>query len=108
MRIDVSSDSFDPGHGYTRVLLQQGRPILDRDWNEQTAIVLHQLRAVTRAIYGRHGGPAAGECGFVPEETRQGGIGLRGGWYTIDGLVLNCDPGTDYANQRYFKPEPLQ
>jgi hypothetical protein len=91
MRIDVSSDSFDPYHGYTRVLLQQGRPILDRDWNEQTSIVLHQLRAVTRAIYGRHGGPARGECGFIPTvEGKE--LHFRSGWYTVDGLILHYRP----------------
>jgi len=106
MRIDVSSDSFDVFQGYSRVLLQQGRPILDRDWNEQTSIVLHQLRALTRAIYGRHGGPAGGECGFVPivDGLR---IRLRKGWYSVDGLLLSCEDDMDYMKQRYFEPAGL-
>ncbi|MBR1214656.1 DUF6519 domain-containing protein [Bradyrhizobium sp. JYMT SZCCT0180] len=95
MRIDISSDSFNLVQGYTRVLLQQGRPILDRDWNEQTAIVLDRLRAVTRSIYGRHGGPAGGECGFIPIDGEKQ-LGLRSGWYTIDGLMLICPSGPGY------------
>ena len=105
MRIDVSSDSFDPGHGYTRVLLQQGRPILDRDWNEQTSIVLHQLRAVTRAIYGRHGGPARGECGFIPI-TREKELHFRRGWYTVDGLILDYRP--DPKNDQILKATDME
>lgn len=107
MRIDVSADSFDVLQGYSRVLLQQGRPILDRDWNEQTSIVLHQLRALTRAIYGHHGGPAGGECGFVPtvEDSK---LRLRKGWYSIDGLLLSCEDHMDYTQQRYFEPAKME
>ncbi|MER8400443.1 DUF6519 domain-containing protein [Mesorhizobium sp. M1348] len=107
MRIDVSADSFDILQGYSRVLLQQGRPILDRDWNEQTSIVLHQLRALTRAIYGRHGGPAGGECGFVPIIDGKG-FRLRKGWYSVDGLLLSCEGETGYWEQRYFKPAKME
>lgn len=107
MRIDVSSDSFDLSRGYTRVLLQQGRPILDRDWNEHGAIIQNQLRTVVRSIYGLHGGPAGGECGFIPV-VDPNGITLRNGWYTIDGFVLDCH-GKDgqpvkYRDQDGFDP----
>lgn len=107
MRIDVSSDSFDISKGYTRVLLQQGRPILDRDWNEHGAIIQNQLRTVVRSIYGPHGGPAGTECGFIPV-VDPNGITLRNGWYTIDGFVLSCH-GKDgqpvkYRNQDGFDP----
>jgi Family of unknown function (DUF6519) len=37
---------------YTRVLLQQGRPLLDADWNEQAAILLNQIRTLARGLYG--------------------------------------------------------
>ncbi|QIO61613.1 DUF6519 domain-containing protein [Rhizobium leguminosarum] len=107
MRIDVSADSFDILQGYSRVLLQQGRPILDRDWNEQTSIVLHQLRALTRAIYGQHGGPAGGECGFVPILGVGSTIRLRKGWYSIDGLLLSCGDDWDYMEHKYFKPAEM-
>ncbi|NKK29628.1 DUF6519 domain-containing protein [Rhizobium leguminosarum] len=107
MRIDVSADSFDILQGYSRVLLQQGRPILDRDWNEQTSIVLHQLRALTRAIYGPHGGPAGGECGFVPIVVEGLGIRLRKGWYSVDGLLLSCEDDRDYMKQKGFEPAKM-
>jgi hypothetical protein len=105
MKIDISRDSFSTLHDYTRVLLQQGRPILDSDWNEQTAIVLHQLRGVTRAIYGPHGGPAGGQCGFIPFAV---GNQLRfsKGHYTVDGLHLLCGPDRAARGPDRAAPDP--
>jgi hypothetical protein len=102
MKLDISNDSFDSSNDYTRVLLQQGRPILDRDWNEHSAILLHQLRSATRAIYGQHGGPSGGECGFLPySDGKRGELRLARGSYTIDGFVLECDENYPYTKQKY-------
>jgi len=114
MKIDISRDSFSTLHDYTRVLLQQGRPILDADWNEQTAIVLHQLRSVTRAIYGAHGGPAGGQCGFIPF-VADNELGFSNGYYTVDGLHLVCgadptdanQPRCTYTHQKYCTQKDL-
>lgn len=106
MRIDISSDSFERVRDFTRVLLQQGRPLLDRDWNEQTSIVLSQLRAVGRAIYGAHGGPAGETCGFVPYENKADGrLWLRKGQYVIDGMFFECHADFSYPKQEDRKPE---
>ena len=35
---DYSRFPFDPRRNYSGVLLQQGRVLLDQDWNEQSAI----------------------------------------------------------------------
>nr|MCK7668313.1 DUF6519 domain-containing protein [Bradyrhizobium sp. 2S1] len=43
--------------------MQQGRVQLDADWNEQTSILLHYMRALGRDLFGPHAGPAAG-AGF--------------------------------------------
>lgn len=113
MKIDISRDSFSTLHDYTRVLLQQGRPILDSDWNEQTAIVLHQLRGATRAIYGTHGGPAGGQCGFIPFAAGNE-LAFSNGHYTVDGLHLLCGPDPastltycTYTNQKYCRQQNL-
>lgn len=58
MQGDFSRDTFDPARDYSRVLMQQGRVLLDADWNEQTAILLHYLRTLARDLIGPHGGPA--------------------------------------------------
>jgi Family of unknown function (DUF6519) len=107
MRIDVSGDSFDARNGYTRVLLQQGRPLLDRDWNEHTEIVSTQIRNLTRAIYGPYGGPAGGRCGFIPR-LQDGELQFQTGSYSIDGLFLSCGEGETYFNQRNFTPPAFE
>ena len=63
MKGDFSRDTFDPAKHFTRVLMQQGRVLLDSDWNEQTSLLLHYLRTLAADIIGPHGGPVVG-CGF--------------------------------------------
>ena len=51
---------FYPLKRFSRVLMQQGRVQLDADWNEQTDILLHDPRSLTRDIIGPYGGPGGG------------------------------------------------
>jgi hypothetical protein len=64
MKGDFSRDTFDPLKHFTRVLMQQGRVQLDADWNEQTALLWHYIRALSADLIGQHGGPD-GLCGFA-------------------------------------------
>lgn len=57
MKGDFTRDTFDLRKHFSRVLLQQGRVLLDADWNEQAAILLHYLRALAADLIGPHGGP---------------------------------------------------
>ncbi|MGH3241691.1 MAG: DUF6519 domain-containing protein, partial [Spirillospora sp.] len=57
MHADISRVSFRPERHYSTVLVQQGRVQLDADFNEQSAINLHQLRTLAADLIGRHGGP---------------------------------------------------
>ena len=52
MKADLSRQTFDPFKRFTRVLTQQGRVQLDADWNEQAAILLHQLRTLAADLIG--------------------------------------------------------
>lgn len=97
MRIDTSNDSVSADRDYSRVLLQQGRPLLDHDWNEHSSIVAGQMRAAVRAIYGEHGGPAGLKCGFVPY-IGDSGLQLRRGFYTVDGFTVTCPAGSEPAS----------
>jgi hypothetical protein len=63
MKGDFSRDTFHPLKHFTRVLMQQGRVQLDADWNEQTALLWHYIRALAGDLIGPHGGPE-GLCGF--------------------------------------------
>jgi hypothetical protein len=59
MKSQISRDAFQPGQHYSGVYLQQGRMILDADWNELTDIQKAALVAALRdAIAG--GAPRVG------------------------------------------------
>lgn len=53
MNGDFARVSFDPAAGYRRVLLQQGRMLLEADFNEQSAIGEHYLRCLVTDLKGR-------------------------------------------------------
>ena len=57
MKGDFSRDSFRPGKRYTSVRLQQGRVLLDADWNEQADIQRHLDLVARRDTVGLCGGP---------------------------------------------------
>ena len=44
MQGDFSRETFDRSHHFTRVLMQQGRVLVDADWNEQAAISRYGIR----------------------------------------------------------------
>lgn len=104
MKGDFTRKTFDPLNHFARVLMQQGRVQLDADWNEQTAILLHYLRALGADLIGPHGGPAdapgavtPGKTGFAisPLVTGAGAVSgdfvIGAGHYYVDGIL--CEAG---------------
>jgi Family of unknown function (DUF6519) len=92
MKGDFSRDTFNPERHYSRVLMQQGRALLDSDWNEMLSILLEQQRMLARDVFGQHGGPAKNETtGFGTEEIgfeiKKAGWTIGIGRYYIDGLM---------------------
>lgn len=79
---DFSRDSFDPSKQYTRVLMQQGRPLTDADWNEQVAILLQEQRDSIMEIVGWHG---SADNGFGLAQI-DGVYTLQQGSYFVDGI----------------------
>jgi hypothetical protein len=121
MKGDFSRDTFDPAKHYARVLMQQGRVLLDSDWNEQSAIHLYFLRRLGADLIGPAGGPR-GDCGFkitAPGEfvevdgevRRSGGEGaerfrklnlqrnfvIGPGRYYVDGILCENERAVLYA-----------
>ncbi|NIO27661.1 MAG: hypothetical protein GTO29_03805 [Candidatus Latescibacteria bacterium] len=124
MKGDFSRFTFDPKKRYTRVLLQQGRVLLDADWNEMAEIHCHDLRNVIRDLIGPHGGPMD-KCGFriigSAASTRQKGQLRRGkrhlrrgdfligdGRYYVDGVACENSFETTYCTQPDFPSKPLK
>ena len=92
MRGDFTRDVFDPSKHYSRVLVQQGRVLLDDGLNAQTAIHLHYLRTLARDLIGAHGGPAD-TLGFelTSLATGQGPFAIGPGRYYVDGIMCEND-----------------
>lgn len=97
MHGDYTRDTFGPtryyGNGFlqpeehfTRVLLQQGRPLTDADWNEQSAYLLEATRSLARTLIGWHG---SADCGFkywlTPDRIPNAPT-LCHGHYYVDGI----------------------
>lgn len=77
MKNQVSRDSFQPTRHYSGVYLQQGRMILDADWNELTDIEKARLADALRdAISG----------------TNTAGGAIAGGAPRVGGLKIYADP----------------
>ncbi len=109
MKGDFSRDSFQPMMQFSRVLMQQGRVLLDADWNEQNAILLTLMRTLIADMLGPHAGPS-GDLGFaiysrpsdlsaLPAELREavtnqldtfkkpGNVVIGPGRYYVDGVL---------------------
>ena len=103
MRGDFTRDTFFEAHRFTRVLMQQGRVQLDADWNEQTSILLHYLRALTVDVVGPYGGPED-DLGYTVTSTGKGDFSLSPGHYYVDGLLCENRPEnfTSSANGLFY------
>lgn len=90
-RGDVTRDSFDFRHRFSRVLMQQGRVQLDADFNAQASIMVHYLRGLAVDLMGPHAA-AAGTDGertdyfqvSVPEGDEH--LALAPGIYYVNGI----------------------
>lgn len=82
---DFSRYTAQPAKGYRQVLLQQGRVLLDADFNEQAALAADGLRQLTRDLLGPYAGPAD-NLGFAIGVTDKR-IAIARGHYYVDGLL---------------------
>lgn len=133
MGADISRVRFDALRDLSGVVLQQGRLLLDADWNELVAIVERRLRAGAVDLGGV--GPASGIAGVavVPRTTPEafrieataGAITIGRGRMYVDGLLaenhgignltfdtllaeLVREKATPYDQQPYWPdPDPL-
>src|SRR5215210_2616208 len=57
MKADLSRQTFDPEKRYSGVLMQQGRVLLDSEWNEQQEIHQHRGESGAEDVLGPSGTP---------------------------------------------------
>ncbi len=92
MPIDISKKSFKPSKNYAGVIHEQGRVMLDSEWNEAISINDRRWRAETLDIFGR--------C-RVPRETPDafkiaignGTLTIGAGRIYVDGLLAENHGG---------------
>ena len=89
MKADLSRQTFHPEKRYSGVLMQQGRVLLDAEWNEQQEI--HQRRAESGAedVIGPGGSPIGedGEATGFEITARDGKLYIGEGHIYVDGAL---------------------
>jgi hypothetical protein len=118
MHGDFSRDSYDPTKNFTGVLMQQGRLIVDADWNEQHAIVLNYLRDLGADIIGWHGGPDVTNSGgatpiptdgpFLVKVNSANDVVYSGGRYYVDGILVNATPAKPSDENNWPPVVPIE
>ncbi|MGW4049494.1 DUF6519 domain-containing protein [Streptomyces sp. NPDC004779] len=98
MQGDFSRWTFDAGARFRSVLLQQGRALLDADWNEQAQITAHHDEARALDTFGRAGVPMTGNAfaivdvrtGKAPKESAWEDLRILPGRMYVDGLLVEA------------------
>ena len=96
MKADLSRTTFDRLKHFSRVVAQQGRIQLDADWNEQSSIMLYQLRRLAADVIGPAGGPADNlGFGLGPlDAVAADGVpdfAIGAGHYYVQGILCELD-----------------
>ncbi|MGE2722345.1 DUF6519 domain-containing protein [Mycolicibacterium celeriflavum] len=116
MQGDFSRWTFDPRRDYRSVLLQQGRALLDADWNEQSELTRYHDEIRARDVIGRAGGPADSVgfairdvAGGVPADTAWADLQIMPGRYYVEGILAEArtpeaatTPGIALTDQPYL------
>lgn len=92
---DFSRFTYDPCNNYTQVLMQQGRVLLDSDWNEMQAILSHQNEMTIRDLVGQAAFPVDNPA-FTP--TLKGGLSFDG----KNDFLFVKNHSLDFSEHRHF------
>jgi N-acetylneuraminic acid mutarotase len=92
---DFSKFTFDPKKQYSKVLMQQGRVILDSDWNEMQEIISRNNQLLVHDLVGEVAYPVDNPA-FTPEV--RGGLKFDG----EDDFVLVDKENLDFSGKRHF------
>ncbi|WP_058043023.1 DUF6519 domain-containing protein [Streptomyces roseifaciens] len=109
MQGDFSRVTFDKDRRFSAVLAQQGRVQLDADLNEQTAILMHYMRTLVTDLFGRTvypAGPDGNLAGGFKVAFENGTFSVTKGHMYVDGILCECEKGTDYQSQPDGPPDP--
>lgn len=97
MKGDLSRITFDQADHRTDVVSQQGRVMLDADWNEQRAIDSHLRTTALRDVIGEAGAPIDADAFAITAAGAS--LTLSAGRFYLSGHLLECDEDTDLTAQ---------
>src|SRR5690606_38246928 len=100
---DFSRQPFERGKRYDSVRMQQGRVLLDADWNAEMDLLAHRLRTETRDTIGPAGAPAD-DAGFGIEAEGLLSFDGRGRFIALD--AARGDAGEGDAAAAYDADVP--
>ncbi len=107
MKGDFTRFTFDPKKHFNRVLMQQGRVILDADWNEQSDIQKHIRETEDSDVIGPSGAPID-FAGFKVEVAPDGReLILSTGRMYVNGILCELDAHILYFESVAFPSEKL-
>lgn len=114
MKTEISRDSHQPEKRYSGVYQQQGRMLVDADWNELVEILKARVDEALKDVVGndasRVGGTPRHRALTITKPTPADALTLNPGVVYVDGL-RGVIPGVDavaYGDQPDFpKPPPL-
>ena len=108
MNGDLSRSTYRPSNHYSSVRLQQGRVLLDAEWNESADIGMHVDRTTADDVVGPSGAPkhAPDQPAHFQVTVAQSGrdLHIAPGRIYVDGILCENDEvsGTLYTRQTDF------
>src|SRR3954454_6308107 len=108
MPSDRARGTYDANQQYRSVVMQQGRGLLEADWNEQQEIAAEALRAETRELVGPSGTPDDGYRVF-PGANRE--VIVSGGTMYVGGVRVTLpkffgrEPGDQFGTLYSQQPD---
>ncbi len=99
MKGDFTRVTYDPAKQFAKVLAQQGRGLLDADFNEQVDIQAHRAELTAIDVIGQTGFPKGD--GFRVEILSEGTVQVQPGRAYVDGILceLPGENGVKYSEQ---------
>ena len=99
MKGDFTRFTFDAAKHYSSVRMQQGRVLIDSDWNEQLDIEAYRDAVEVKDIIGLNGVPQSVENGFKITVDSGNKIRLGKGRCYVNGLLCENEGDTHYTEQ---------
>jgi hypothetical protein len=97
MRGDFTRLFNNRENGYSRLLLQQGRVLIDSDFNEAQDIIAQAVRTLAEVVIGPHGGEPG--AFLISAAERETDFNIGRGRYYVQGVLTESTGDVTYLGQ---------